>query len=126
LGYLGDWRVDSESLRENQGVGMSAASYSFETGGEPNELSFTDSCFNAPDWWVQWGYEVTYAVVDLLAYGNFDYADPAKREVAILNARESYNRLDSTTMELLAESSGEAEDGSPLTFTVTGTLTTEE
>lgn len=127
LGYLGDWHAGSDALRENQGLGTAWAYNQTEADGPGNELAFEASCFNAPARRVDWTYEVDYWVVDLIDYQLYDYDISANRERATLSAHESYEwSRDDDQLVLIAEANGEAEDGSPLTFSVTGTLTPDE
>lgn len=127
LGYLGDWQAGSETLWENQGIGTARAYNQTEADGPANELTFEASCFNAPARQVDWTYEVDYRVVDLVDYQLYDYEVGANRERATLSAHESYEwSFGNDQLELVAEANGEAEDGSPLTFTVTGTLTIDD
>ena len=66
-------------------------------------------------------------MVDLIDYQLYDYDISANRERATLSAHESYEwSRDDDQLVLIAEANGEAEDGSPLTFSVTGTLTPDE
>jgi hypothetical protein len=127
LGYLGDWTAGRDALRETQGIGTAWAYNTTEADGPGNELTFESSCFNAPARQVDWTYEVNYRVVDLMDYYLYDYELGALRERATLSAHESYEwSRDDDQLVLIAESSGEAEDGSPLTFNVTGTLTPDD
>lgn len=127
LGYLGDWHAGGDTLREDQGVGSAWAFNQTEADGPGNELTFVSSCFNAPARQVDWTYEVNYRVVDLVDYESYAYETGATRESATLSAHESYEwSRDDDQLVLTAESSGEAADGSPLSFSVTGTLTPDD